>query len=633
MPTETQEDLKSSWKYLLVFAIPLLAVIFDFSLRFSDMKQWSAPGWGVYALSVIISAGIWQLLAFALHFLRRRSKIAGAVFLVLVTPGLAFVFIAAWRAYFYFDFMPNYFVIDYMFTEAYHFWRIVQEYLPPILGIMVIIALAMSALLWIASGDQMRGIFRKKYLIIAGAALWAAAVMVYNNNLRIFDQSSLPDVNFFLVAGQIGYNRLTGGQAGTSAFKHRIIPQLEHVNREPEFNVLVMINENLRPDHLTIYGYKRETSPELQAFIDRHKGEVLIFENAQAHATTTQLSIPTILQGLNPSILGEFWHSSPVVFEYAKMMNNVRTFFISSQRWHWQNYDLFIQSSALDFVWSQDIAGLPLYNDIGIDDHLMIAEFIHHLAEISSKPGPFLGVINFNGTHDPYRTPQEFKKWTGREIDQYDCSILYLDTAFGTAFKFLEQKGILDHTIIIFTSDHAVAFNEHGHKGHHHFYRENIHVPFWIYIPKSLQGNIAGIENLRDNASKAFGNQDITPTILDLYGLYDLPSLSQFRDLMQGGSLLRKIDESRPVYSLSQTDIARITENPGLSMIVNGKKYLIEIVNYKGVERLFDIYQDPLENHDLWPALSEEERDKYRKLALAHPNTSAIYKKTVQRNK
>ena len=252
-------------------------------------------------------------------------------------------------------------------------------------------------------------------------------------------------------------------------------------------------------------------------------------------------------------------------------------------------------------------------------------------AEISSKPGPFLGVINFNGTHDPFRTPPEFQKWTGSKTAAYDCSILYLDTAFATAFKFMEQKGILDHTIIIFTSDHAQAFYEHNHYGHHHYYRENIHVPFWIFIPKSLQGNIPGIENLKANASIAFGNQDITPTVLDLYGLYDLPSLSQFRDLMQGGSLLRKIDESRPIFSLSQTDIARITENPGLSMIVNGKKYLIKIVNYKGVERLFDIYQDPLEEHDLWPAMNEEEKEKYRKLVLSEPNTAAVYRKTMHR--
>ena len=135
-----------------------------------------------------------------------------------------------------------------------------------------------------------------------------------NHNLSIFDQSSLPDVNFFMVVSQVCYNRLTGGQAGTSAFKHRIIPQLEHVDREPEFNVLVMINENLRPDHLTIYGYKRNTSPELQAFVDRHKDEVFIFQNAQAHATTTQLSIPTIIQGLNTFHPGKILAQLPGYF-------------------------------------------------------------------------------------------------------------------------------------------------------------------------------------------------------------------------------------------------------------------------------------------------------------------------------
>ena len=123
------------------------------------MKQWSFAGWGIYALSLVISAGIWQLIAFALFLLKRRSKIAGVAFLVIVAPAMAFIYLAAWRAYFYFDFMPNYFVIDYMFTEAYHFWRIVQEYLPPILGIMAVIALLISGLLWAATGERMQNIF------------------------------------------------------------------------------------------------------------------------------------------------------------------------------------------------------------------------------------------------------------------------------------------------------------------------------------------------------------------------------------------------------------------------------------------------------------------------------------------
>jgi len=617
---------------LLLWAVPLAALVFDLAVRFADMKEWIAAAWGIYALSFIISAGIWHLFIFLVYLLKRRSRIAAVVFLILSTPGLAFIFLASYRAYFYFKFMPNYYIIDYIFTEAYHFWRIIQEYLPPIMVILILLAVLISVLLWTASGSYLKRVPAKKWLLGGECLLWLAALAVYNNNLRIFDQSSLPDSNFFVIVGQIYYNRLTNAQLGTSGFKHRIIPELERTDLIPSFNILIMLQESLRPDHMSIYGYARDTTPDLRRFFASHKGEVFLFDEAQSHSTTTQLSVPTILQGLNPSVEGKYWHSSPVIFEYAKMMEGMSTFFISAQRWHWQNYDVFLQSSALDYVWSQETSGLPAFNDTGVDDREMVKEFIRHISKLNAEPSHFLGVIGFNATHCPYIMPKEYHKWSGWLIDEYDDSIYFLDSIFGTAFDYLEKSGILNNTIIIFTSDHAEAFGEHKFFGHAHFHYESMHVPFWIFIPRSLQAKIAGMNNLKDNTKKIVSNQDIPATILDLYGLYDLGSIAQFRGRMQGGSLLRKIDESRPIFSLNQTDISMIAGNHGLSLIADGKKYLIEVTNNKVEEQVYDLYKDPKETNNLWSSLAESEKEKFRRLVLSYPNSAAIYKRTVLRS-
>ena len=498
---------------------------------------------------------------------------------------------------------------------------------------MILLSALISLILWFASNDYLKALFRHKWLIAGGIALWIGAVLVNNNNLWRWEQSSLPDANFFLVVGQRYYNILTKGQTGTPSLMPRIIPQLESVNREPEFNILIMVQESLRPDHMSIYGYQRDTTPNLRDFFARHPGEVFIFKEAIAHSSSTHLSLPTILQGLNPSIPAKYWFTSPLIFEYAKLLKNVRTFFITSQKLRWQNFDLFFQSPALDYLWSRDTSGLPHFNDAGVDDRITAQEFGRHITELASKPGHFLGVLQFNANHSPYFTPEEYKNWKTEPIDQYDNSVFFLDSVLEIVLNYLEQTGLLNNTIIIFTSDHAEAFGEHGHFGHAHFNYENLRVPFWLYIPKSLQAKIPGIQNLKNNLSKAVANQDIPPTLLDLYGLYELEQIAEYRSLMQGNSLLRSINETRAIFSLNKTDIFSYSLGTGLCLLINHKKYIIDENNNVVKEYLFDLKKDPYETEDLWQTLTEQEREFYHKIVQDYPNTRFIYESTVMKTK
>ena len=629
--SDSSQDATISWKLLGLYLAPLIALVFDLLVRFSQIREWSSQAWGIYFLCLIISIGIWQWLIFALYFIKKKNKLGAIIFLILLTPGLAFIYLASYRAYFYFKFMPNHFIIEYIFTEPEHFWVIVQEYLPPLISVLILLSALISLLLWLASNDYLKALLRHKWLIAGAIALWIGAVLVNNNNLWRWEQSSLPDANFFLIVGQRYYNILTKGQTGTPSLMPRIVPQLESLNREPEFNILIMVQESLRPDHMSIYGYQRDTTPNLREFFARHPEEVFIFKIATSHSSSTHLSLPTILQGLNPSIPAKYWFTSPLIFEYVKMLNNVRTFFITSQKLRWQNFDVFFQSPALDYLWSRETSGLPHFNDAGVDDRITAQEFRRHITELASKPGYFLGVLQFNANHSPYFTPDEYKNWKGEPIDQYDNSVFFLDSVLETTLNYLEQAELLNNTIIIFTSDHGEAFGEHGHFGHAHFYYENMRVPFWVYIPKSLQVKISGIQDLKDNTQKAVANQDIPPLIFDLYGLYGLEQIAEYRSLMQGDSLLRSINEARAIFSLNRSEIYSYSLSNGLSLVINHKKYIIDENNKVVKEYLFDLIQDPYETNNLWQTLTEQEREFYHKIVQDYPNTRFIYETTVRK--
>ena len=94
-------------------------------------------------------------------------------------------------------------------------------------------------------------------------------------------------------------------------------------------------------------------------------------------------------------------------------------------------------------------------------------------------------------------------------------------------------------TAVIYLSDHAEAFREHGQMGHtFSVFDEEIHVPAWVDAPDGILTD----EQAKNLAAKkdAFVFQvDVAPTVLDLMGLWDEPSIAKYKTKMPGHSLLR----------------------------------------------------------------------------------------------
>lgn len=233
-----------------------------------------------------------------------------------------------------------------------------------------------------------------------------------------------------------------------------------HSSQMPQNNIVLVIDESIRGDHLSINGYSRETTPFLSSLARTDSG----FHNfgiAVAGATCSYPSNALILTGVRPGIDDfKMVESYPTIFQYAKAMG-YKTYYFDAQT-----------SSLWNGLTDHDLAyvdswykAADLNNDL--DSDLRAAD---RIAKIVSKGvGNFI-VLNKRGIHFLYESsyPAEAAKWLPLPNDypnqpdlvsnSYDNGIFYnINSFFG---HLLANPQILEYTTILYTSDHGQTLFE-----------------------------------------------------------------------------------------------------------------------------------------------------------------------------
>ncbi len=368
-------------------------------------------------------------------------------------------------------------------------------------------------------------------------------------------------------------------------FYARDVDEIPDFRRRGDFNILFIILESLRYDHMSLYGYERDTTPfQAQRFKNSFH-----FNHAVSNTTSTDTSAELIFTGIDRTNLNI--HSTSLLWSYLKHAK-LNLFYTGS---HWLQWNGWFGRAFL----SKDVDSIqaPLAVDASLTGYDMTTarKFKTTLAEFKEKDQPFFGVVHFAGTHYPYVSPPQYHQWLPANdrfqpskvqelINKYNNAILYNDAAVEVVVKELEKQGLSDNTIIIVTADHAEAMYEHRQFFHGKvFWQEGIHVPLYIDIPAQLKHHFSTeeIENLTANANRFVSIVDLFPTILDIYGI---PAAKK----LDGFSLLKPYPES----------FLRIYMIPDEYAIINshsGEKYHVD--NNKRLVRQIDLRNDPKENN------------------------------------
>lgn len=192
-------------------------------------------------------------------------------------------------------------------------------------------------------------------------------------------------------------------------------------------------------------------------------------------------------------------------------------------------------------------------------------------------------------------------------IQPYMGLIKQIDDQLGGLFQFMDERGLTDNTMIVFTSDHGDYLGDHWMGEKSWFHDCSVRVPFIVVDPSTEA------DATRGTASDAFVEQiDLLPTFIEAVG----GSVPIHR--VEGRSLLPLLAGETPAdwrrFAVSEVDFAdRFTkyyndiphEECNAVMICSTRWKYVHVDNYR--PQLFDLENDPHEVHDLGadPAYSE----------------------------
>lgn len=321
-------------------------------------------------------------------------------------------------------------------------------------------------------------------------------------------------------------------------------PILSSAPREP-FRIIFILEDAARAISLSLYGAERPTTPFKEQLAER----AIVFSHAFAQATKTRPSVASFMTGLYPSANG-LWHFSDVLSDRQLTLAEILRA---------QGYitGAFVQNGN-----AGPFAGLHQ----GFDSMRTGPEVQGRAEQVTTDPqvlawlehhrdrNSFL-YLHILDPHAPYDPPEDLRQAeTGTPVEhhpvydpewvdtptiegrrqRYEAEIRHNDRVLAQFFALLEERGLLDNTLIVMTADHGEFLGERGLLGNRLWdhrppgYPRVTRVPLLLFWPERWP------EGRR--IAEPVGLVDLAPTLLDLAGV-DLSDL-----LLHGDTLVPLIE-------------------------------------------------------------------------------------------
>ena len=451
--------------------------------------------------------------------------------------------------------------------------------------------------------------------VLAGAGVLAVLLLTLGRRFFAASNGSIarpvPAIGLLLVV--MGLGAILGPSAAVEQPAVRTeIPA--HLQDKP--NVVLVVVDTLRADHLGTYGDPRGLSPN----IDAVAGEGAVYD-AFGQSSWTKPSVATILTSLYASSHGAM--SKPAVlpdvvtiadamqehgYSTAGFVSNINLAPSFNFQQGFDEYTYFApdylfgaeESSSKLVIYSiLRVVNFKLFKDRWVEQYYQDSRTVNDAAlPWIERHGDdrFFALLHYMDPHDPYFTHPYDGRGIARVENQnppaelaeemkelYAGEIQYMDESFGDLVATLKQLGIYDDTLILLTADHGEEFQEHGGWWHGTtLYNEQIAVPLIAKFPAgaSVSSRPSGIARLLD----------VSPTILSAAGA-PLP------EEWQGADLAKSIPATRAAFAEEDHEGNIVTS------VRKGSMKLIRAQegNPRGLPtvELFDVEGDPGEQRNL----------------------------------
>jgi len=385
-------------------------------------------------------------------------------------------------------------------------------------------------------------------------------------------------------------------------------PQPEATGTEAR-NVIIILVDTLRADHMSLYGYQRPTTP----FIDHLATESVVFERTRSQAACT---FPSVNSLLTSRYAFDFYRQGSgemgIPGQYPSLAEilrgkGYRTVAVSA-------------SPIVRATGSKENPGGGFGGGFDVFDEACLwnnAECVNKraLKLVRDLEEPFLLYLHYMDPHSHYATPRTYtKKFAGpydghdfiaageitpienmlfadgpefeitdRDIqhlvDLYDDEIRYFDGQLQELIEPWRDRGLLDRSLVVITSDHGEEFLEHNQVGHCRGVWDTLtRVPLIMRFPRIEDGR-------RIDAPVQL--VDVVPTLLDELDF-------EVQGFTAEGVSLTELIEGRPPdrqYAYTDQGRYRATDDGRWQIILDGAE---------STATLFNLPLDPLAQRDLF---------------------------------
>lgn len=397
-------------------------------------------------------------------------------------------------------------------------------------------------------------------------------------------------------------------------------------NAKEDINVILIVIDALRADHLGCYGYEKQTSPNIDAFAK----EAVLFKNCYVQASWTKPSVASILTSLYPTTHGATFDASKLPGEvttlaeilhaagyitYGYVSNpHLKRLFNFEQGFYFYDDYLMKKDKLYYFV----LGRIPIFNKFirGIVRGITGKELNYHdydNIKVANKrilpwlerykAENFFMYIHYMDPHDPYSPPRFYSDMfpytkgdmNSKDISSYDGEIRFLDDNIKELFGMLKSSENYDKTLIIITADHGEAFGEHGDFLHGHtIYQELLRVPLIIKYPRHILKGVVIEKQVR--------SIDIMPTVLDVLKItYDaqLEGLSLLPLSKQDGQISFCEDIFINNNHRNNTSVLQGIIKDNEWKYIYTEKSKLRDVRALGNEEIYNLINDPNELNNL----------------------------------
>jgi arylsulfatase A-like enzyme len=408
-------------------------------------------------------------------------------------------------------------------------------------------------------------------------------------------------------------------------------------------NVVLIVMDTVRADHISALGYERDTTPHLKLLAS----DSMVYANAVSASDITLTSHASLFTGMYPSWHGAYCQPPEAAYgreltrEYPTLAEVLRTngyqtvgvaanLYLRSDFGLERGFDEFriprpvpLLPDETRYLMRRTLRrGLSFAVDTAQFDRLYslgedIDAVLFSSLESRSRPtAPLFVFLNYMDAHFPYVPPAPYNaSFPGKRarltqddleeeqtlisrnqgdppgyrphcVSQYDGGIAYMDAQIGKVIDWLKREQAYDNTMIVVASDHGESFGERHRVGHANSpYQNLLHVPLLIKYPGNAR---RGVERAPVSLI------DVAPTILSA-AQAPLPKTIQGRSLLDA-------TESRTIYG--ETFPCPVMHSPDCPNGCTAKAIFAWPMKFisssNGKRELFDLSLDPDERRNLY---------------------------------